>query len=92
MLPIGNTMATRYNPEMLGELVQTTRKKLKVTQKDLALSSGTGLRFIIDLEKGKVTCQIGKVLTVLNTLGIGMILQPPATRPPDDGEHPPANT
>jgi predicted transcriptional regulator len=41
-----------------------------VTQKELAMTSGTGLRFIIDLEKGKPTCQLGKVLTVLHTLGI----------------------
>jgi HTH-type transcriptional regulator/antitoxin HipB len=50
---------------------------LGVTQKGLALTSGTGLRFIIDLEKGKHTCQIGKVLTVLHTLGIDMALAPP---------------
>jgi predicted transcriptional regulator len=41
-----------------------------VTQKELALTSGTGLRFIIDLEKGKPTCQFGKVLTVLQTAGV----------------------
>jgi hypothetical protein len=41
-------------------------------------ASGTGLRFIIDLEKGKETCQIGKVLTVMQTLGIGIMLTPPA--------------
>jgi hypothetical protein len=34
------------------------------------MTSGTGLRFIIDMEKGKPTCQLGKVLTVLHTLGI----------------------
>jgi hypothetical protein len=45
----------------------------------LALTSGTGLRFVIDLEKGKETCQIGKVLTVLQTLGIRIALTPPAT-------------
>jgi HTH-type transcriptional regulator / antitoxin HipB len=42
---------------------------LGVTQKALALTSGTGLQFIIELEKGKETCEIGKALTVLNTLG-----------------------
>jgi predicted transcriptional regulator len=50
---------------------------LGATQKDLALTSGTGLRFVIDLEKGKETCQIGKVLTVLQTLGIQIALTPP---------------
>ena len=47
------------------------------TQKDLALTSGTGLRFIIELEQGKPTCQLEKTLTVLNTLGIKMELTPP---------------
>ena len=59
-------------------MVRESRKRLGVTQKDLALTSGTGLRFVIDLEKGKETCQIGKVLTVLQTLGIKIALTPPA--------------
>lgn len=59
-------------------MIRESRKRLGVTQKDLALTSGTGLRFVIDLEKGKETCQIGKVLTVLHTLGIGIALTPPA--------------
>ena len=67
----------KYTPEQIGELVRYSRKGLDVTQKELAMTSGTGLRFIIDLEKGKATCQIGKVLTVLNTLGITMSLIPP---------------
>ena len=41
------------------------------------MTAGTGLRFIIDLEKGKPTCEIGKALTVLQTLGIDMTLVPP---------------
>lgn len=61
-----------YTPEFIGKLVRETRKQLGVTQKSLALTSGTGLRFIIDLEKGKPTCQLGKALTVLHTLGIGV--------------------
>ena len=59
-----------YTPIQIGELARKARKTMSVTQKDLALTSGTGLRFIIDLEKGKPTCQLGKVLTVLQTLGI----------------------
>jgi y4mF family transcriptional regulator len=60
----------KHTPETIGELVRNTRKAMGVTQKNLALTSGTGLRFIIDLEKGKATCQLGKVLTVLHTLGV----------------------
>jgi hypothetical protein len=34
------------------------------------LASGTGLRFIIELEKGKPTCQLGKALGILQALGL----------------------
>ena len=56
-------------PEELGKFVKKERKAMGLTQADLALTSGTGLRFISDLENGKISCQIGKTLTVLNTLG-----------------------
>lgn len=80
----------KYTTADIGKLIRETRKRLRVTQKSLALTSGTGLRFIIELEKGKETCEIGKVLTVLQTLGIKMTLTPPATaaqRGPGDGPH-----
>ena len=66
-----------YTPEKIGALVRTARKRLDVTQRNLAMTSGTGLRFIIELEKGKLTCQLGKVLTVLHTLGIKIDLTLP---------------
>jgi HTH-type transcriptional regulator/antitoxin HipB len=75
----------KYTPEQIGEIVRSSRKGQGVTQKELAMTSGTGLRFIIDLEKGKATCQIGKVLTVLNTLGITMTLIAPWTDNPPAG-------
>jgi HTH-type transcriptional regulator/antitoxin HipB len=67
----------KYTPQDIGRLVHETRKGLGVTQKELALTSGTGLRFIIELEKGKETAEIGKVLTILQTLGIQLTLTPP---------------
>jgi HTH-type transcriptional regulator/antitoxin HipB len=70
----------KYSPEMIGNLVRQTRKELGVSQKDLALSAGVGLRFIVDLEKGKSTCQLAKVLVVLHTLGIHFHLSTPVAR------------
>ena len=67
----------KYTTQQIGRLIRDTRKKLGVTQKALALTSGTGLRFVIDLEKGKETCEIGKALTILHTLGIKLTLTPP---------------
>jgi y4mF family transcriptional regulator len=64
-------------PEDLGRLVKKERKAMGLTQAELALTSGTGMRFIGDLENGKPTCQIGKTLTVLKTLGIRLTMSSP---------------
>ncbi|HNR94195.1 MAG TPA: helix-turn-helix transcriptional regulator [Kiritimatiellia bacterium] len=65
------------NPEQLGNAIRKRRRQLKVSQKDLAMTCGTGLRFIVDLEKGKPTCQIGKVLQVLQALGMKIKIEAP---------------
>ena len=67
----------KYTPAQIGEIAKAARKRLKATQQALALTSGTGLRFISDLENGKPTCHLGKVLTVLNTLGVDLQLTLP---------------
>ena len=66
------------NTEQLGAVARARRKHLKVTQKELAMTCGTGLRFIVDLEKGKPTCQIGKTLQVLQALGLAIETGGPA--------------
>ncbi len=68
----------KYNSQSLGRVVRRVRQALGVTQGNLALTSGTGIRFIVDLEKGKPTCHVGKALAVLNTLGVTLTLTPPA--------------
>lgn len=62
--------------EMLGALVKQRRKKLNLNQSELALASGTGRRFISDLENGKESCELGKTLKVLAGLGIELVRQP----------------
>lgn len=56
--------------QSIGTAVRETRKKLNLRQRDVSFGCGTGIRFIVDLEKGKETCQIGKVLKVCRMLGI----------------------
>ena len=63
-------------PEQLGLAILTRRKQLKLTQSELAMTCGTGLRFIVDLEKGKPTCHIGKTLNVLQSLGLAIEIAP----------------
>lgn len=70
----------QYTSEKLGRFIRDTRKSLGVTQKNLALAAGTGPRFLIELEKGKETCEIGKTLKVLGTLGVKITLIPPPAK------------
>lgn len=69
------TFAYMNSAKEIGNMIKNTRKKLKVTQRTLALTSGVGLRFIIELEQGKLTCQLEKALTVLRTLGIKLLVK-----------------
>jgi len=62
--------------EEIGTLIKKRRKSLKMNQVDLALVSGTGVRFISDLENGKETCELGRTLKVLENLGMKIDFQP----------------
>jgi HTH-type transcriptional regulator / antitoxin HipB len=55
-------------PLALGKAVRAARHELGLTQDDLALASGTGRRFIVDLESGKATVRLESVLDVLDAL------------------------
>lgn len=63
------------NIEEIGKIVRAKRKKMSLTQSDLAAVCGTGLRFISELENGKQTLEIGKVLNVIQMLGININLE-----------------
>jgi HTH-type transcriptional regulator / antitoxin HipB len=56
-------------PEALGHAVRTARKQLGLTQPQLALAAGVGVRFVVDLEAGKPTVRLENILRVLNALG-----------------------
>jgi HTH-type transcriptional regulator/antitoxin HipB len=62
----------------IGALMKKRRKELGMNQSELALVSGTGVRFISDLENGKETCELGKTLSVLGNLGLELKLAPRA--------------
>ena len=60
---------------LLREFVKQKRKELKLTQNDLALHAGVGLRFVRDLEQGKKSLRLDKVNDVLALFGkeVGVI-------------------
>lgn len=57
------------SPEALGAAVLATRHKLGLTQPQLALAAGVGVRFIVELEAGKPTVRLETLLKVLRALG-----------------------
>lgn len=59
----------------LGQIIKKRRISLAMTQADLALVSGTGVRFISDLENGKETCVIGKTLKAMESLGMDPVIR-----------------
>ena len=60
-------MTKKLNP--IASFVREKRKKLNLTQIELAEKAGVGLRFIRELEQGKETLQLNKVNQVLQLFG-----------------------
>ena len=71
-LPNGKILDTKS----LGDVVRQHRKLQGATQVEFASLCGGGVRFISDLENGKPTIQMGKVLQVLHSLGLELALKP----------------
>lgn len=70
--PYGNISSS----EEIGKLVRIYRKEQSVTQAELAALCAVGVRFISDLENGKQTVELGKVLHVLKCLGLEVAVTP----------------
>ena len=68
---MNNRMATAAD---IGMAVRKKRKEDGLTLADAAGLCGVGYRFMSDLENGKETVQVGKVLKVLNALGLEMTI------------------
>ncbi|MBC6906709.1 transcriptional regulator [Saccharophagus sp. K07] len=62
-------MLSIRSPQQLGQALRAARKQLGLTQPQLALTAGVGVRFIVDLEAGKPTLRLENVLRVIDALG-----------------------
>ena len=60
----------------LARAVRAARRERGLTQDSLALASGTGRRFIVDLESGKPTVRLDSVLAVVAALDLRVELAP----------------
>lgn len=57
----------------LSTMVKMLRKQYNLTQEELALKSGVGLRFVRDLEQGKETLRLDKVNQLLDFFNYEMV-------------------
>jgi len=62
-------MSSIRTTKQLGDALRAARKQLGLTQPQLALAAGVGVRFIVDLEAGKPTLRLENVLRVIDALG-----------------------
>jgi len=71
-------------PRDIGALIKDRRSSLKLSQQDLAARVGVTRLWVVQLEKGKTTAQIGLVLRALKELGV---LIDVSARPPTETKH-----
>lgn len=62
-------MSSIRAPAQLGAALRGARKQLGLTQPQLALAAGVGVRFIVELEAGKPSVRLEQVLRVIDALG-----------------------
>lgn len=71
-------MSTRIDsPEALGAVIRRERKRQGLRQADLAAMTGSSHVFLGDVERGKPTVQLGRVLKLLDELGLRLSVDAP---------------
>lgn len=65
-----------HNPEELGKFARETRSELGLRQSDLHIYTKLATRFIGEVESGKETAQIGKVMAMLESMGLELVIRP----------------
>jgi hypothetical protein len=64
------------SPADVGAWVRHARKRNGATLTNAAALSNVGVRFLLELEHGKSTASLGKVLQVLQRLGLELEIRP----------------
>ena len=64
-----------HTPSELGHLASRTRSKLGLRQSDVHAYTNLATRFISEVEHGKETAQIGKVMDMLESLGLELVIR-----------------
>lgn len=82
-LPLGNEGCADtpiHSSVELGAVIREQRKRLALKQLDLAGLGNTGNRFVVDVENGKPTVQLQKVLDLMDLLGLEVVVRTKTAR------------
>ena len=82
---IGTIMQIR-TPLDLGLAVRDRRRKLKLSQTELARKAGVGRQWIVAIEHGKSRAELGLVLRTLSALDLPLTIDPGARRLPSSDD------
>ena len=63
------------NTKTLGETIRARRKELHYTQAYLAEFTGLSVTIISDVERGKTTAEIEKIIRLINVLGLNLLVE-----------------
>ncbi|MBF0453391.1 MAG: helix-turn-helix domain-containing protein [Magnetococcales bacterium] len=60
------------SPEDLGRMIRLTRERANLTQESTAALLNLGRRFVGEVERGKPSTELGRVLKLLNGMGLDL--------------------
>ena len=64
-----------HDPKEIGNAIRQRRQEMKLTQAEAAALCNVGIRFLSELENGKTTLHLGKVMQVLRAFGLMTVLK-----------------
>ena len=87
---IGATMQIR-TPLDLGLAIRDRRRKLKLSQTELAHKAGVGRQWVVAIERGKSRAELGLILRTLAALDLPLTIDPDPRRLPSSGDMEPVD-
>ena len=78
-------------PLDLGLVIRDRRRKLKLSQTDLARKAGAGRQWVVAIEHGKSRAELGLVLRTLSALGLSLTIDAGDRPPHPSGDIAPAD-
>lgn len=64
-----------HDPKGIGHAIRQRRQEMKLRQAEAAALCRVGIRFLSELENGKPTLHLGKVMQVLRAFGLMTVLK-----------------